>query len=146
MALGLMACSNAPIHSTVSDAPADAQRYEVIQYALAQLGTPYQWGGASPSSGFDCSGLVYYSHQQANINTPRATLEQFQSARRIGGQPRVGDLLFFRLGSRVSHVGIYLGNQEFIHAPSSNGVVRIERLDTPYWRQRYVASGHYYSR
>jgi cell wall-associated NlpC family hydrolase len=116
---------------------------QIVRTALDLRGVPYRLGGEEPSSGFDCSGLVWYVFDQAHVPVPRTVAEQY-----LTGQPvqpddiRAGDLLFFRTtASGPSHVGIALGSfgdGEFIHAPTENGVVRIERFDTPYWRSRLI--------
>lgn len=120
-------------------------RVQVINTALAQLGTPYRYGGDTPR-GFDCSGLVLYAHQAARIPVPRQTGDQAAQARPVAAQARQpGDLLFFRINdNKPSHVSIYLGNGQFVHAPSSGGHVSIERLDNPYWAPRLLHVGHYF--
>ncbi|WP_018954613.1 C40 family peptidase [Thioalkalivibrio sulfidiphilus] len=120
-------------------------RVQVINTALAQLGTPYRFGGDTPR-GFDCSGLVQYAHQAARIPVPRQTGDQAAHARPVPAQARQpGDLLFFRINdNKPSHVSIYLGNGQFVHAPSSGGHVSIERLDNPYWAPRLLHVGHYF--
>lgn len=103
--------------------------------ARRMVGKPYKFGGSSPSTGFDCSGLVHYTFAQAGAKIARTTEEQRSASKNIGVlnlQP--GDLLFFDLeGKKNSHVGIYLGNEQFVHAPSSGKRVRRDRLDTSYW-------------
>jgi cell wall-associated NlpC family hydrolase len=96
---------------------------------------PYRYGGASPSTGFDCSGLVQWSYAQAGRKLPRSTDDQRVAAQRIRvSELRAGDLIFFdQEGKKHSHVGIYIGNGEFVHAPSSGKRVRRNRLDEPYW-------------
>ena len=121
-----------------------ANQQTVIQTAKKMLGVKYRYGGTSPSRGFDCSGLVQYSHRAAGINLPRTTGQQFASARRISRKYlRAGDLVFFKTSpSRaVSHVGIYLGNYKFIHAPSSGKRVKISSMKAKYWRKRYSGGG-----
>jgi murein DD-endopeptidase len=100
------------------------------------IGRPYRYGGASPA-GFDCSGLVQFSYRQVGVAVPRSTQAQWQASRTVRlSERRAGDLLFFdQEGRKNSHVGIYLGNGEFVHAPSSGKQVRRDRLDTPYWRR-----------
>jgi cell wall-associated NlpC family hydrolase len=113
--------------------------------ASSFIGAPYRYGGISPG-GFDCSGLVYYTHKKAGINIPRSTSEQYRYMSPVR-QPRLhpGDLVFFRISrQKVSHVGIYKGDNQFIHAPSSGKKVTISRLDNPYWQNRYVGSGRFY--
>ena len=109
--------------------------------ALQFQGVPYRNGGADPS-GFDCSGLVAYVFEQHGVILPRTTEEQFSAGRRI--DPRAlepGDLVFFSTVSRgPSHVGIAISAQEFVHAPNSSGVVRVERLGTPYWASRLLGA------
>src|ERR1044071_5603970 len=107
-----------------------AQRYEggggstaerAAQHATQLVGKPYRYGGASPSTGFDCRGLVQWSYAQAGRKLPRSTDDQRAAGHRIkGAELRRGDLVFFdQEGKKNSHVGIYVGNGEFVHAPSS---------------------------
>lgn len=105
--------------------------------ALTQLGKPYRFGSADPDKGFDCSGLVHYSYAAAGVNVPRSTELLYRSSRKVSrGDLRRGDLVFFNVeGKNTSHVGIYLGKGEFVHAPSSGGRVRRESLDDAYWRK-----------
>lgn len=116
---------------------------QIVHTALGLRGTPYTLGGDNPSSGFDCSGLVWYVFEQAHVSLPRTAAEQYLAGRPVPpDQIRAGDLLFFRTTtSGPSHVGIALGSfgeGEFIHAPTENGVVRVERFDTRYWRSRLL--------
>lgn len=105
--------------------------------ALKLIGAPYRYGGASPSRGFDCSGLVQYSYRGAGVSLPHNTEKQRHLARPIHrAELRRGDLVFFdEEGKKNSHVGIYLGDGTFVHAPSSGKHVRRDRLDSPYWRK-----------
>jgi cell wall-associated NlpC family hydrolase len=105
-------------------------------HAATMVGKPYRFGGASPA-GFDCSGLVQFSYRQAGLALPHNTEAQrrFSQPVRLAGLRR-GDLLFFdQEGKKSSHVGIYLGDGRFVHAPSSGKVVRSDRLDSPYWKK-----------
>lgn len=105
--------------------------------ALGLLGAPYRDGGADPR-GFDCSGFVAYVYGQHGIALPR-TVELQAAVGEDVEAPQAGDLVFFRTAGRgASHVGIALGPDRFIHAPSSRGVVRIEMLAAPYWAARYL--------
>lgn len=121
-----------------SGGPHATARQRILGAAERLIGTPYVLGGESPD-GMDCSGLVQYAYLQAGIRLPRTTMEQFRS-----GQPQrrvlPGDLLFFRTGNNgmVSHVGIYAGQGQMIHASSGSGQVRKVSLDRRYWRQRLV--------
>lgn len=121
--------------------PIDQDR--VIQAARQQLGTEYKFGGQSPREGFDCSGLVYYSFKQAGVALPRTAYEQLKGSRPVSKRHlEPSDLVFFRITrSRISHVGIYLGNNRFIHAPSTGKLVSIARLDSPYWQRRFIRAG-----
>jgi cell wall-associated NlpC family hydrolase len=115
-------------------------REEIAFVALSLLGKPYANAGASPETGFDCSGLVAYVFRQASrVNLPRTTFDQA----RLGSAVPVaalepGDLVFYNTQAReFSHVGIYLGESRFIHAPSTGGYVRIENMRTAYWTTRF---------
>ena len=108
--------------------------------ALDYLGIKYRYGGNTPSTGFDCSGLVTYAAEQSlGLKLPRRSAELAgvgTSVKRTDLQE--GDLVFFNtLGRRFSHVGIYLGDSKFVHAPRSGAVVRVESIDTAYWKKRY---------
>jgi cell wall-associated NlpC family hydrolase len=98
---------------------------QIALYARKFVGVPYSYGGMSPRSGFDCSGLVAFVYRHFGIALPHYTVAQLSEGRRVRrGRLRSGDLLFFGLG----HVGLYLGNGRFIHAPHTGARVRIERL------------------
>lgn len=109
----------------------------VLVTAMSLLGTPYRDGGGDPR-GFDCSGFVQYVFAQHGIVLPR-TVELLAGVGQEVGRPEPGDLVFFRTtGAGPTHVGIALGDDHFIHAPSSRGVVRIELLGSSYWARRYL--------
>ncbi len=111
--------------------------------AARQLsGVRYQLGGQSPATGFDCSGYVQYVFHLFHVTIPRTVAEQYRVGRPAKGQAiRAGDLLFFRTsGSSVSHVALAIGPDEFIHAPAETGVVRTEKLSSPYWHARFVGA------
>ncbi len=125
----------------VEAAPAAAAG--VVTTALAQRGVPYQFGGTSPAEGFDCSGLVQYAFGQHRVAVPRTVAEQWSAGRRVSDRViRAGDLLFFATeGNGATHVGIAVGppgGDEFVHAPGERGVVRLDHLNAPYWRARFV--------
>ncbi len=117
----------------------------VISNAKAMLGVKYYYGGNSPKTGFDCSGLVYYAHKKQGITLPRTTLGQLKKVRRIYKSAlRPGDLVFFAIDRKtVSHVGIYLGNNKFIHSPSTGKRVNITSMNSNYWRSRFVTGGRF---
>lgn len=111
----------------------------VALYAMKFLGTPYRYGGSSPSEGFDCSGLIQYSTKNTlNINIPRTAAQQSTFGKKIKvNELQAGDLVFFNTSSKPnSHSGIYLGSNNFVHAPSTGGVVRVDSLNNPYWKPR----------
>lgn len=115
---------------------------KVVNLAQGVLGSPYKYGGSSPN-GFDCSGLVYYTHSKLGISVPRTTRQQAQHADTLRLRDvEPGDILFFKIyGNRISHVGIYAGNNQFIHAPKSGKFVSYASIDDPFWRQRFVKAG-----
>jgi cell wall-associated NlpC family hydrolase len=115
---------------------ATAQR--AADYAQDMIGKPYRYGGNSPA-GFDCSGLVQYSYSRAGLPIARTTRSQREAGISIGSQSlRAGDLIFFdQEGQKSSHVGIYIGDGRFVHAPSSGKQVRVDTLDTKYWKKHY---------
>lgn len=118
-----------------------AAGYGVAGTALSLRGAPYRNGGSDPA-GFDCSGFVKYVFGQNGISVPRTVSEQFQAGRQVvGPQLEAGDLVFFSTGGRgASHVGIAIGGDEFVHAPSGAGQVKVERMSAPYWSTRFVGA------
>jgi cell wall-associated NlpC family hydrolase len=113
----------------------------VIATALALRGIPYRNGGAD-ASGFDCSGFTQYVYARHGVVLPRAVREQFRTGQDIDGDDlEAGDLLFFATEGRgATHVGIAIGGDQFVHAPSSTGVVRVERFTAGYWSRRFVGA------
>jgi len=148
---GLSACSShegtfsAPAASyQFRPAPAEGVNQAIVNTAMSAVGSPYRYGGRGPNA-FDCSGLVYYSYQAAGVEVPRTSAQQFQASKPIGiEEARPGDLLFFRYSNKVSHVGIYLGDQQFVHAPSSGGHVSVQSLQQAHYRDRFVGVGRLY--
>jgi hypothetical protein len=118
-----------------------AGAYALVTTALQLRGTPYRDGGTDPF-GFDCSGFTQYVFSQHQLLLPREAREQYEAGRGISlSELAPGDLLFFSTTEPgPSHVAIALGTDEFVHAPSSNGVVRVERLSTSYWSQRFIGA------
>jgi cell wall-associated NlpC family hydrolase len=135
--LAFSGCASAPVASTGSTSPGTANRGETAAALAAKMvGKPYKYGGASPS-GFDCSGLVSYSFKQAGVALPHNTTQQRVATRLVKvAELRRGDLLFFdQEGKKHGHVGIYLGEGRFVHAPSSGKSVRSDALSNPYWKK-----------
>jgi cell wall-associated NlpC family hydrolase len=115
--------------------------HKAASVALGQVGVPYRYGGSSPR-GFDCSGLVQYSYASAGISIPRTTSGQWARMSPVSnGDMRTGDLLFFRIDGKMSHVGLYLGDGRFVHAPSSGRTVSIESLDSRYYSKAFIRAG-----
>ena len=116
---------------------------DVVATALALRGTQYRNGGSEPSGGFDCSGLVQWAFARHGKALPRETREQYEMGTKIDqDEVQPGDLVFFKTVSKgPSHVGIALGGGEFVHAPSSRGVVRVESYTkSAYWSQRWLGA------
>lgn len=150
----LVACASSPTRDAAATAPvaiapvpalaaSPTLANAVLFRALALIGTPYRRAGRTPESGFDCSGLVGFVYADAaGLTLPRSSAEQ----RRIAA-PDVtrdalapSDLVFFGARGRISHVGIYVGDGRFVHAPSTGGSVRLDRLDDDYWRRHYAGA------
>jgi cell wall-associated NlpC family hydrolase len=135
-ALVLSSCGGPPAYSASNSLLAE----KAADVAASMVGTRYRYGGNKPGKGFDCSGLVQYSFLRAGRKVPRSTQMQRRRSRTVSLKHiKKGDLIFFNQSSkRSSHVGIYLGNRRFVHAPSSGKNVRIDKI-TPYWA-RHLAS------
>lgn len=109
--------------------------------ALQQVGVPYLYGG-STSRGFDCSGLVQYSYGRAGKNVPRTTGQLWSATATVRrADLQVGDLLFFSIEGKMSHVGMYIGGQQFVHAPSSGKTVTVGRLTSAYYSAAFIRAG-----
>jgi len=134
----------APAHTWTALPEGDVlgPRLELRDTAVALRGTPYQLGGVTPASGFDCSGLVRYVFAQYQVDVPRTVAEQFRVGQNVSrSQVSAGDLVFFStIGPGATHVGIVVDPdaQTFVHAPGTGAFVRVERFDTPYWRTRLI--------
>jgi cell wall-associated NlpC family hydrolase len=133
-------CGGTPTRTTAGDRPANPLAEGVTISAIGLVGTPYRYGGNTPAGGFDCSGLIGHVFRQgADLTLPRTVGELAQGPwRRVPpGQLGSGDLVFFAPdGRRLTHAGIYVGAGRFVHAPSSGGTVRLDRLDQGYWQAR----------
>jgi len=110
----------------------------ILSHAQQAIGTPYRFGGNSPD-GLDCSGLVEMTYRAAGICVPRTADSQFRALPQVDA-PRPGDLLFFGDGHKATHVGIYGGNRQMIHAPGSGRAVVSVPLDIDYWQQRFLGA------
>ncbi|HUE86968.1 MAG TPA: C40 family peptidase [Vicinamibacterales bacterium] len=115
--------------------------YSISSTALSLRGAPYRNGGVDPA-GFDCSGLVKYVFEQHGVAMPREARRQFEVGRPVEPSSlEPGDLVFFTtVAPGASHVGILVGGDQFVHAPTSSGVVRVESLSSQYWSSRFVGA------
>ncbi len=142
----LAACGSTPRQSggTASTryAPlSTVQAEDIAIHALGLVGTPYRYGGNTPEGGFDCSGLIGYVYKsRAGLTAPRTVAQLAGFGETVErDELRTGDLVLFGGGSRPSHAGIYVGDGRFVHAPSTGGTVRLDRLAGAYWARQSVA-------
>lgn len=122
-------------------APTTSSRIKtVLQRAFTLLGTPYRWGGTSPEGGFDCSGLVGYVFRTIGIDLPRVSRSMANEGTAVADRSALaeGDLVFFGKRGRVDHVGIYIGEGKFVHAPRTGRDVTVSSMETGYWSQKYL--------
>lgn len=114
----------------------------IAELAMGMVGTRYHYGGTTPMEGFDCSGLVFYTYSQAGVQVPRTSQALFRAARKIAlGDAGAGDVIFFQDQAQLSHVGIYLGDGLFVHAPATGQTVTVASVDAPYYHRHLVAVG-----
>lgn len=121
-------------------------RSELVETARRFLGTPYRWGGTDAANGFDCSGLTMVCYRLNGLNLPRVSSNQFQTGKWVPkALLRPGDLVFFATqgGKRVTHVGMYIGDDQFIHAPRPGKEVRIEQLSNSFFAKTYAGGRTY---
>lgn len=138
----LAGCASAPAPHQGAPAPAaplsDGQAQDIAIHALALVGTPYRYGGNTPQTGFDCSGLIGYVYRKRMASPAPRTVAQLGA----WGQPvssgalRAGDLVVFGPGRAPSHAGIYVGQGRFVHAPASGGLVRLDSLRSAHWARQ----------
>lgn len=119
----------------------EAQAQDVTVYALGLVGTPYRYGGNTPDSGFDCSGLIgHVYHREGGLAAPRTVSSLRDWGHKVSlTDRRSGDLVIFFQGGDATHAGIYVGQGRFVHAPSTGGRVRLDSLSAPYWSTQQVA-------
>ena len=140
----LAACGTTPLRQA---RPVSEQGNEVAIYALGLIDTGYRFGGKNPEAGLDCSGMVAYVYRQAaGLKVSGSAADIARRGKEISRTGvRAGDLIFFNTLNRpFSHVGIYIGDNRFVHAPSTNGRVRIDRLDNRYYAQRFEMARSYF--
>jgi len=148
----LGACSSQPLERTDSGPPVRVESRPTVPpilsfgdkaaaVALQQVGVPYRYGGTT-TSGFDCSGLVQYSYGQVGKMVPRTTGQLWSSTATVRRENlQAGDLLFFSIAGKMSHVGMYLGGQRFVHAPSSGRKVTVADLNSRYYSAAFIRAG-----
>ncbi|MGP2542883.1 C40 family peptidase [Yersinia sp. 2541 StPb PI] len=138
-------------NSKIKLSPAHKKRYQhakqtAMSKLMKQVGKPYRWGGTSPNTGFDCSGLIYYAYKDViRIKMPRTANEMYHlrdAAPVKRAELESGDLVFFNIANRgvADHVGVYLGNGKFIQSPRTGEEIRISMLDNDYWQDHYVGA------
>ncbi len=126
-----------PVSAPASDGKAD----RAVAVALQQVGVPYRYGGSTPG-GFDCSGLVHYSYAQAGKTVPRTTATLWSGLQPVSkSEMRAGDVLFFKISGKMSHVALYIGGDEFVHAPSSGKVVSVGSLRSEFYDDAFIRAG-----
>lgn len=154
LALLLAACgspapysASSPETITHAPRPVSGTGNEVVLYALGLIDTGYRFGGKNPDAGLDCSGMVSYIYgRAAGLKVSGSAADIARNGRAIGREAlRPGDLVFFNTSGRpYSHVGIYIGDLRFVHAPSTNGRVRVDHLSDRYYAQRYDAARSFF--
>lgn len=146
--VGLTGCSSVPQASAPPVAAPQPvsrltleQAHDVTVMAIGLVGTPYRFGGNTPASGFDCSGLIGYVYKQrAAVVAPRSTAGLIDWGTSIPAPSlRTGDLVVFAQNGRATHAGIYVGEGRFVHAPSTGGTVRLDSLQSAYWAKQQVS-------
>lgn len=134
--------ANALIASATAKKGGEGGIKSVLSRAMSLLGTPYRWGGTTPEGGFDCSGLVGYVFRNAlGIELPRVSREMAKSGQVVARTDLAqGDLVFFGKSGTVDHVGIYVGEGRFLHAPRTGRDVTVSSLETGYWSQKFLSA------
>ena len=133
-----------PASASAADVPtrlSPAQANEVTVYAIGLVGTPYRYGGNTPETGFDCSGLIgHVLRTRGGVASPRTVAKLQTWGQSVPGEAvRTADLVLFMQSGTAVHAGIYVGDGRFVHAPSTGGVVRLDDLRSPYWSSQRVA-------
>ena len=140
--LAISACASNPADTASSQAAQKGQRAAMV--ALDQVGVPYRYGGSTPQ-GFDCSGLVQFSYSRAGVSVPRTTGQLWSASTTVGEDDlRAGDILFFRIDGKMSHVAMYVGDRRFVHAPQSGRRVSVDSLESPFYNAALIRAGRPY--
>ena len=142
IALVAAGCASGPPPQEAAHGQSVGQRAAAV--ALDQVGVRYRYGGAGPD-GFDCSGLVQYAYRRAGLAVPRTTGQLWAAAEQVPRSDlQAGDLLFFSIEGKMSHVGLYLGQDRFVHAPQSGRSVSVASLRAPFYRSALLRAGRIY--
>ena len=137
----LAACAGTPPQSGPARKEVPDVGSRAARVALSQVGVPYRYGGASPG-GFDCSGLVQYSYRQVGATIPRTTGQLWRYTQPVSRSDlRPGDVLFFSIAGRMQHVGLYLGDGQFVHAPKSGRTVSVASLADAFYQSAFLRAG-----
>jgi cell wall-associated NlpC family hydrolase len=141
--INIIARDSAPGNAPIAPTGWQIKTQEVLIKALSLTGIQYKWGGKTPETGFDCSGFVSYVFRNAvNLSLPASALALSRIGKTVGkGELQPGDLVFFNtLQSTFSHVGIYMGDNKFIHAPRTGRAVSVESMKSGYWASRFTGA------
>ena len=159
LAVLLAGCHSAPPRQVSAGDPFDPNQWNggggvaaeqnrgetLANIALGLRGSRYRYGGAT-RDGFDCSGLVFYAHRQIGLTVPRTSRDQAEKAEEVKSRKlQPGDLVFFRIDSRrVNHVGIYIGERQFVHAPGAGKPVTVNSLDDEFYEKNFESAGRFW--
>ena len=141
----LSACGSSPQRSGSNATGSNEKMNELVMYAMSLADTPYHFGGNTPENGFDCSGFVEHVYRHSlGMTLPRTTHELSRYGIAVNkNHLRPGDLVFYNTQhSPYSHVGIYIGEDKFVHAPKTGSQIRVEKMNTEYWLKRYNGARH----
>ncbi len=138
----LLGCASQPPQESVKNTGRSyGNADQAAAVAMQQVGVPYRYGGSTPQ-GFDCSGLIYYAYSRAGKNVPRTTGSLWSGIQPVANNSlQVGDVLFFRIEGKMSHVGMYIGDNQFVHAPSSGKFVTVGSLQSDFYRKAFLRAG-----
>lgn len=138
--LSLQGCGKSRVSADAPTRYGKLSGAAVVKTARTQIGKPYKFGGNSPKTGFDCSGLIVWSYKQYGVKVPRRAVEQAKHGKVVKKSAlRQGDIVVFRI-SRTWHTGIYSGAGKFIHSPSSGKRIREDNIHSEYWKRRYYSA------
>ena len=141
VSLALVVLSGCASQGTATSTKVASDADRAVAVALQQVGVPYRYGGSSPS-GFDCSGLVHYSYAKTGVSVPSTTATLWSGLQPVSERNlRTGDVLFFRISGKMSHVGLYIGDDRFVHAPSSGRVVEVGSLRSDFYADAFIRAG-----